>query len=235
MSIAYFSALLMGLTGSLHCVGMCGPIMLVMPFYQLKGARKVVGIAAYHASRILAYSLLALVLYSFRSAFTPAVQQYISIILGSVLLIAGLLSFLSVHNMPVMKMPWSGLVGKALKKYVGNPGLPAIAAAGFLNGLLPCGLVYMALSATLTLSSPLQALGFTWFFGLGTFPALLAVVLFRSRLNLLLGPSIRKFTPAIVFVFGCIFFVRGLNLGIPYLSPKTQVSNGVIHSCCHKK
>jgi sulfite exporter TauE/SafE len=236
MMSVYITALLMGLAGSLHCAGMCGPIMLFLPFHQLKGAKKVVGILLYHFARVSVYAGMAVVLYSFRELFNPRVQQYVSMTLGATLLLAGLLSFLPLASKWQIKMPWSGFVTKRLGSYMANPGLGAIAASGLLNGLLPCGLVYMALSATLALPTTQQAVTFTYFFGIGTMPMLIGLTFFRNWIVVRKGLSVKKFTPAIVFVFGCIFFIRGLNLGIPYLSPKTQMTNGVVHSsCCHKK
>ena len=77
-TLTYSMALVMGFTGSLHCAGMCGPIVWVMPFQQFAGPRKMLALALYHLGRISVYAALALVLFSFRGLFRPAVQQYIS-------------------------------------------------------------------------------------------------------------------------------------------------------------
>jgi sulfite exporter TauE/SafE len=228
-------ALLMGLAGGLHCAGMCGPIMLFMPFHHFAGWRKPIAIGLYHFCRISVYTAMAFVVYSFRNVFDPRLQQYVSTILGCALLLAGLVSFLPVNKKYQLKLPWAAWVTQRLGSFMGRPGLLSIVVSGLLNGLLPCGLVYMALSAALTLQSTVQAVVFVYVFGLGTLPVLVAITLFRSRIILRKGQMIRKFTPVIVFSFGCIFLLRGLNLGIPYLSPKVQISNGQIHSCCHKK
>src|SRR4051812_30068229 len=110
------TALLMGLAGSLHCAGMCGPIMLVMPFLQFKGMKKLAAIGLYHFSRISVYAFMAFVLYSFRDMFHPAIQQYVSIAAGSILLLAGALSFFPVVSKIQMKLPWTEFV----KKQLGN-------------------------------------------------------------------------------------------------------------------
>jgi len=235
MIAGYLTALLMGLTGSLHCAGMCGPIMLFMPFHQLKGIKKIAGISLYHFSRISAYALMAFFLFSFRDLFNPGVQRFVSVGLGALLLVVGLLSFFPLKERWQIKLPWSAFVRQKLTYFIGNPSLMAVSISGFLNGLLPCGLVYLALSTTLALQSPLQAVAFTYIFGLGTLPVLVSIILFRSRITIRKRALVQRFTPVVVFFFGCIFVLRGLNLGIPYLSPATQVSNGVIHSCCHKK
>ena len=235
MIAACITALLMGLTGSLHCAGMCGPIMLFMPFHQLKGFKKAIGIFLYHFSRISAYALMASILFSFRNLFNPGVQRFVSIGLGAMLLVVGILSFLPLKERWQIKLPWSSFIRQKLSHFIGNPGLMAISVSGFLNGLLPCGLVYLALSTTLALHSPLQAVVFTYVFGLGTWPVLVSIIMFRSKITIRKRILVQKFTPLVVFLFGCIFVLRGLNLGIPYLSPATEMSNGVIHSCCHKK
>jgi sulfite exporter TauE/SafE len=228
-------AILMGLAGSLHCAGMCGPIVWIMPFQVFSGVKKALAITLYHFGRISVYALLAAVLHSFRSFFNPQVQQYISIILGSVLLLVGILSFLP-NSFLKLNLPWSGYVKKKLGGVIGNPSLGAITAAGILNGLLPCGLVYMALSASLSVLSSAQASLFMYTFGLGTVPMMVSVTLLKSRLTFLRTGHLRKMVPVVLFAFGSLFVLRGMNLGIPYLSPKVEVAqHGIKASCCHKK
>ena len=227
-------AFLMGFTGSLHCAGMCGPIVWVMPFQSFNGGKKTVAIGLYHLGRISVYALLALILHSFRNLFTPAVQQYISVILGGLLLLAGLLAFIPGSRLEV-KVPWSGFVKEQLGRVIGRPSLGAVTFAGMLNGLLPCGLVYMALSASLSVSSSIQAVVLMYVFGLGTIPMMASVTLLKSRMTFLRTGNMRKMVPIVLFAFGCLFVLRGMNLGIPYLSPKVTVTQHGIHSCCHKK
>lgn len=228
-------ALLMGLTGSLHCAGMCGAIMWAMPFYAFSGAKKILAFGLYHLMRITAYTLMGIVLFSFRQLFHPGIQQVISITLGSMLLLAGLFSFISVSILPGYSLPWSAFVKKQLAAFAGHPHLGKIAVSGLLNGFLPCGLVYMALTACLSLSTPLQVVAFVYVFGIGTLPMLASIVFLRSKISLR-GASIRKLVPVTVFCLGFLFVLRGLNLGIPYISPKVAAVNGKItHSCCQKK
>ena len=224
----------MGFTGSLHCAGMCGPIVWIMPFQLFNGAKKFLAIALYHIGRISVYAFLALVLHSFRNLFDPKIQQYISIVLGGILLLAGIVYFFSGH-LSRFNMPWDSFVKKQLGNVIGKPGLSAITIAGMLNGLLPCGLVYMALSASITLNSASQAVGLIYFFGIGTMPMLVSITLLKNKVNFMRGTQIKKLAPVIVFSFGCLFVLRGLNLCIPYLRPKVEVVHNEIHSCCQKK
>ncbi len=227
-------ALLMGFTGSLHCAGMCGPIVWIMPFQAFGGFKKALAIALYHGGRISVYALMGVMLHSFRGLFDPRIQQYVSIVLGCVLLAAGIISF-SPGHFRKFNLPWSGYVKKQLGKVIGAPRLDSIAIAGMLNGLLPCGLVYMALSASVTLPSVTAAVGMIYLFGIGTLPMLVAITLLKQKVHFLKGNHFRKLVPVVVFSFGCLFVLRGMNLGIPYVSPKVDVVGKVIHSCCHKK
>ena len=234
-TLTWTMALLMGFTGSLHCAGMCGPIVWIMPFQAYTGLRKIIALGLYHFGRISVYALLAVVLHSFRSLFDPKVQQYISVILGSLLLVTGILSFIPNH-LARINLPWAEQVKKMLGGIIGKPGLSTLLFAGILNGLLPCGLVYMALSASLSANTALQGASLMYFFGAGTLPMLISISLLKRKIAFLHSGHIRKLVPAVVFCFGCLFILRGMNLDIPYLSPKVVVTQHEIHSCCsHKK
>ncbi len=235
-TLTFTMAFLMGFTGSLHCAGMCGPILMIMPFQAFEGAKRALAMALYHFGRISVYASLALVLHSFRSLFDPKLQQYLSIGLGGVLLILGILSFVPNHLLKI-KAPWTEMVKRQLGNIVGRPGLGAITISGMLNGLLPCGLVYMALSASMTASTSLQTILLIYSFGLGTVPMLIGISMLRSKLSFLRSNNVRKLVPVMVFAFGFLFVLRGMNLGIPYLSPKVEVAEHEVRSCCskHKK
>ncbi len=228
-------ALLMGFTGSLHCAGMCGPIVWIMPFQAFSGLKKAAALALYHGGRISVYALLAVTLHSFKNLFDPKVQQYISIALGISLLVVGILTFIPNHYTK-LKLPWAGMVQKQLGNIIGRPGLSTLLFTGILNGLLPCGLVYMALSASLVATTPFASATMMYAFGIGTLPMLISITVLKTKLTFLRTANIRKMVPVVVFTFGCLFVLRGMNLGIPYLSPKVVVeAHGIKSCCCHKK
>lgn len=231
--LTWIMAFAMGLAGSLHCAGMCGPIVWVLPFQLLKGYRKWVGVALYHIARISVYAAMGLVLHSFSSLFQPQVQQYVSVGLGILMLIAGVISFIPNRN--VVSLPWAEAVKKQLGKFIGRPSVSALFMSGLLNGLLPCGLVYMALSAATTAHTALQSVGLMYAFGAGTLPVLVSLTILKNKVAFLRTQHIRKLVPVVMLVFGCLFVLRGMNLGIPYLSPHVEVAhNEVKASCCHK-
>ena len=231
------AALLMGLTGSLHCAGMCGPIVWVMPFQQYTGVKRGLGIALYHTGRISVYALLGVVLHLFKDMFQPQWQQYFSLAAGVMLLVTGILYFLPQAGFRV-KLPWTALVTKGLGKVMSQRHPLWLAAAGALNGLLPCGMVYMALAASVAVSNTGQAALMMYAFGLGTVPMMVAITLLRNRAPLRFL-FFRKWTPLLMLLFGCLFVLRGANLGIPLLSPKvveTQMHemHEVKLECCHR-
>ncbi|MDR3679955.1 MAG: sulfite exporter TauE/SafE family protein [Flavipsychrobacter sp.] len=233
-TLTFTLAFVMGFTGSLHCAGMCGPIIWVMPFQFLNGFKRGLGIFLYHFGRVSMYALLALILHSFKNLFQPQIQQYISLILGGTLLVAGMVSFIPSKKVR-FSLPWSGYIQTQLGKFMSKPQVGTLLITGVLNGLLPCGLVYMALSASIATPSSLQATLMMYSFGLGTMPMLLTLTLLRKRVSLAQFGSLKRMVPVMMFVFGCLFMLRGMNLGIPYLSPRIEVTQHEVKaSCCHK-
>jgi uncharacterized protein len=232
-SFSFLLAFTMGLAGSLHCAGMCGPIVWIMPFQMMNGYKKALAIFLYHLGRTSVYALMGLLLHSFSSLFHPQWQQYISVALGVLLLAIGIISF--IPGKKSISLPWGDAVKNKLGSLIGNPSLPSFLYSGALNGLLPCGLVYMALSASATASSPLQAMALMYVFGAGTMPVLVALTLLKNKMQFLRAQHIKKLVPVVMLVFGCIFVLRGMNLGIPYLSPMVSVEQQQVKaSCCHK-
>ncbi|HTN47630.1 MAG TPA: sulfite exporter TauE/SafE family protein [Flavipsychrobacter sp.] len=232
MNPVFITALLMGLTGSLHCAGMCGPIVLFMPFHAMKGWRKWVAVAAYHLGRISMYAAMGWIVYSFKSVFNPHWQQQVSIITGVLLLGIGLLNLAGKKILPSTQLQ---KVYSLWGKLISKPGILSLLVAGWINGMLPCGLVYMALSLSTAADTSFQAVGAMYVFGLGTLPMLLAVTILGHRIHSTAKQWITKAVPVLLFIFAGVFILRGLNLGIPYLSPKVIVEQQEIKaSCCHK-
>lgn len=225
-------AFMMGLTGSIHCAGMCGPIMLILPFRHLSGFKKVLGITLYHAGRISIYATIGVLLFSFRALFHPEWQQYISIFTGGTLLVAGILSFFPKYG--VVKLPWTGFVKQQLSKAMATPAMLTFLLTGMLNGLLPCGLVYMALSAAVSSTTVLQSALLMYAFGIGTLPMLIGITVIGNGIRIS-ASWVKKLVPVAMLFFGCLFIIRGMNLGIPFLSPKMMVAPTHIKVvCCHK-
>jgi hypothetical protein len=228
-----WTGFLLGIMSSFHCVAMCGPIALAIPVPR--DTSRFVSIVFYNVGRIITYSLLGLVfgMVGYMIMLTRF-QQYLSIVCGAGMLLVGLLTF----------------IGKAPEKYMGNVSglflrvknkfsflfqkrnLIAIFSIGLLNGLLPCGMVYMALLGSVATGSILEGSGYMVFFGLGTMP----VMFFVFYLNTLKGTwrsTVKRLIPLTSVFVGMLLIIRGLNLGIPYISP--EVTENEVNCCSAKK
>jgi sulfite exporter TauE/SafE len=230
-----WAALIMGLLGSLHCVGMCGPLMLALPEQTARPSGFISSQLIYHSGRITTYMILGVIAATFASTFRIAgLQQWASIISGVILLL------LSIHLiLPAnirMNIPLNGHYITQLKTnisiYLKKTGLLNRYLLGSLNGLLPCGLVYIALASANIHRTFSESILFMAWFGLGTLPALFIVSL-TKRLSLFKSISVlyRWYPYAIVFM-SLLLILRGMNLGIPYISPEIDAVTCKVN-CCH--
>lgn len=218
-----YTALLFGLLGSFHCVGMCGPIAFLLPVDRNNNLKKIGQIFLYHFGRILAYSIIGLVFGLVgKSLNLFGFQQQLSILIG-VLMIAVIFIPVKTFNKynfskPIYKAvsKVKSALGKELKKKTPDTFL----TIGFLNGFLPCGLVYMAVFGAIASGNALQGSLYMAVFGIGTIPLMTSAIYLGNFLNGQVRQRIRRAIPVLVVVIGCLFIVRGLGLGIPYISPK---------------
>ncbi|WOD42419.1 sulfite exporter TauE/SafE family protein [Hwangdonia lutea] len=231
-----WSALILGLLGSFHCIGMCGPIAFMLPVDRSNSTKKVIQISVYHFGRLLAYSLIGLVFGLVgKSLYIFGLQQQLSIVIGVLMIVVVLIpvQYFNKYNFskPIYQLisKVKTALGKALKKKTTDTFL----TIGFLNGFLPCGLVYMAVFASITTAHAFQGSLYMMLFGLGTIPLMTSAIYLGKFLNTTIKQRIQKAIPVFVVVIGLLFIVRGLGLGIPYLSPApiTEIASGDID--CH--
>ena len=172
-----WAGFVMGVVGSLHCVGMCGPIAFALPYDRSKWFPAFLSNYTYQIGRIITYALLGLIIGFIGRGFSlSGIQQPLSIAIGAIMI--GVVIF---PHLPFLKK-WSGhitlKVGKIkslLGLYMQKRSYRALLITGLVNGLLPCGLVYMALLGSLGMSSVLNSSLFMVLFGLGTFPLMFLV------------------------------------------------------------
>lgn len=93
---------------------------------------------------------------------------------------------------------------------------------GLLNGLLPCGAVYAALTASVAMGSVVGGAIFMFFFGLGTIPLMFAAVIMGNVITLKTRQKVLKLLPFLMIILGILFILRGLDLGIPFISPTSE-------------
>lgn len=217
-----WSAVIFGLLGSFHCVGMCGPIAFMLPVDRSNSTKKVVQIFTYHFGRILAYSSIGLVFGLVgKSLYIFGIQQQLSIAIGLLMIIIVLIPVRTFNkynfSKPIYKLisKVKSSLGKALKKKTADTFL----TIGFLNGFLPCGLVYMAVFASMAMQNAAQGSLYMALFGLGTIPLMTSAIYLGKFLNTSVKRRIQKAIPVFVVIIGVLFIIRGMGLGIPYLSP----------------
>jgi sulfite exporter TauE/SafE len=231
--------LTIGLIGSLHCLGMCGPIVVALPLKKHNLLSKISGAVLYNSGRVITYSVLG-VLFGLlgRGIHLAGFQQWTSILLGVILIISVLFPLVFSEKITVGNL-LSGFASRLiirLKKLFANRSYFSLVMIGLLNGLLPCGLVYVAIAGAINSGTVLSGALFMAFFGIGTIPLLLAATLASDVLGQRLRLKFQKIVPIFVFMLGVLFILRGMSLGIPYISPtneklapKEMVEKG---SCC---
>lgn len=231
-----WSALILGLLGSFHCIGMCGPIAFMLPVDRSNSTKKVVQITLYHLGRLLAYSLMGLVFGLVgKSLYIFGLQQQLSIVVGALMIVVVLIPVQTFNkynfSKPIYKIisRVKSALGQAFKKKTADTFL----TIGFLNGFLPCGLVYMAVFASITTANAFQASLYMMLFGVGTIPLMTTAIYLGKFLNTNIKQRIQKAIPVFVIIIGLLFILRGLGLGIPYLSPApiTETVSSAIE--CH--
>lgn len=218
-----WSAFILGLLGSFHCIGMCGPIALMLPLGKSTPVQKGIKISLYNLGRISSYALIGLVFGLLgEGLMTFGVQQQISILIG-ILMILVVLIPASQLNRFKLTQPFYKLIGQ-VKKEMGlafkKDAFSTFYQLGFLNGFLPCGLVYMAVFASIATPGLWESSAYMVLFGLGTVPVMAGIIYFKSYIEKISSWNPRKIIPYAVVILGLLFILRGLGLGIPYLSPK---------------
>jgi sulfite exporter TauE/SafE len=224
----YWTAFILGFAGSAHCAGMCGPLALALPSGAGGRAHFFAGRAAYNVGRIITYSLLGAIFGLVgQTLLLAGIQRWVSIALGSVLLV-GLFSSRQLSLLrPVMLLVEQ--VKRRMGSLLSQRSLPALLVLGLLNGLLPCGLVYVACAAATATNHIGSGAQYMAWFGLGTTPMLLAISLSGRFVPVTWRAHLRKAVPVSIFVVASMLILRGMALGIPYLSPDLASAG---HSCC---
>ncbi|MBK7110311.1 MAG: sulfite exporter TauE/SafE family protein [Bacteroidetes bacterium] len=196
---------LIGFMGSLHCVGMCGPLAVML--HANAPGNQVVNGMLYNAGRIITYTLLGVIIALIGKTFIAAgFQQVVSIISGCIILLILFLPIALKQKIPGtrilrtfvgrMKKSWSGILKQHTKT--------SVLAGGIINGFLPCGLVYVALVAALNAQSIGGGALFMTMFGLGTVPAMFLAGTAGNFFQYAFAYAHSKNNSGIYFSCGCV-------------------------------
>jgi len=234
----YLSAIVIGLVGSLHCAGMCGPIAVALPLSTDSWTGKVAGSLLYNIGRTITYGFLGLVFgLAGMGLSLGGLQQWASIGLGIIMILS-------------VVVPRIARIGSAAEKAVDRVSRwmtgafsrlfrirshGSLFTIGLLNGFLPCGLVYVALAGAVVAGNARDGALYMVLFGLGTIPMMLGISIAGNILSSAFRKKISRVVPYFIVLLGIIFILRGMNLGIPYVSPKLKHSTEMTTLDCCKK
>ena len=231
-----YSALIFGLISSLHCIGMCGPIAMMLPVDRNNPAKKVIQIMIYHLGRLTAYASLGLIFGILGKGFYMAgIQQQLYIVVGILMITIAI-----VPEKVFMKYNFSKPVYRAISKVKSSLGSQfkrkspdALFTIGLLNGFLPCGLVYAALFGAIAMPNLTLSISYMLLYGLGTIPMMSAVVFISNIFSLSLRNKLQKIIPVVAVFIGILFIIRGLGLDLAYLSPSNTNLFVKANASCH--
>jgi uncharacterized protein len=227
-----------GIVGSVHCIGMCGPIAAMLPVAAQSKPKFILGRFMNQAGRIATYTVFGAMLGMIGRSFVVAgVQQEVSVVIGCLMVITAAAP-------RIMNRFWSRIplaqktvisVKKAFAAAFRKRTLASLFAVGLINGFLPCGLVYMAMAGAATTGSAADGSAFMAGFGAGTLPIMLSVSMGMGMVTEAARRRLSRWAPAFMFLLGVIIILRGLNLGIPMVSPKApavQAASQAPPPCC---
>lgn len=226
-----WTGFLFGLFGSMHCLGMCAPLIWALPQQKQKRALWWRNKLAYNLGRAATYAFLGLLIGLVGETVSFAgFQQYLSIGTGALMILFLVFTKGRIPQSFRLK-PLNQLVLKVkvrLGKLLRGNTFRSNAMMGLYNGLLPCGLVYMALLASLSMSSLGGSALYMVFFGLGTFPMMLVAAFFGNSIKQWNQKIFTRWVPRFILLVALLLIFRGLNLGVPYLSPKLSAGNDIV-------
>lgn len=225
----YLSLFLLGLAGSFHCMTMCGPISMALPLNRQSNGTLIRGILLNNFGRIITYSLLGFIFGTI--GFSLGIFRFFqvgSILFGLVLIVLAWrrkwINKLEFRNKTLNQWT-SRTMGSLLRK----KGRFTLFFIGLLNGLLPCGMIFLGLASSLLASNPWEtALGMS-FFGLGTLPGMVGTAYFAQKMGQSFRGKLTSAYPYLLTLIGILVILRGTNLGIPYLSPKIETTQRTAH------
>jgi len=234
LSSVFEIGFLMGLLGSVHCIGMCGPLVMALPISQKSTFQKFSALTLYHAGKMVSYGILGLLFGLFGSQFPVfGFQRNISIVIGVTMLLYVLYVFVlkpKHFQLGIFNNYYNQIVKLLSRLFKSKSGISFL-FIGLLNGLLPCGMIYLALSSSMATQNIWRGGLLMFFFGLGTMPALLMVAIGGQYMGFSFRKKLQSLLPVFILGMGVLLILRGLNLGIPYLSPIAGIGTQVIS--CH--
>jgi sulfite exporter TauE/SafE len=222
LPLSFFAgALLLGAISSFHCIGMCGPLVLSLPVAHLPAGKRHAGLWLYHGGRVATYAFIGLLFGLVgRQISLAGWQQSFSILLGAFLVLYFVFTRISKpFAVPPLFLPLQQRIQQLMGRFLQQPSLPSMLGMGMVNGLLPCGMVYVAATGAMAAGSISGGLAFMLCFGLATVPALLLLTILGAFIRPGFRQQMRSTLAYGTLLIGILLIFRGLNMNIPFLSP----------------
>lgn len=234
--ISLFSGFSIGLIGSFHCVGMCGPLALSLPIHHLRSIEKTTSVLLYNIGRALSYSFMGVILGLLGQSFSfLKIQQWLSISAGVLILVVLLTHYFGSFKINILSK-FTQKVQLKLGNYLkAEKTLFSFLGMGIVNGFLPCGLVYVALASAFAAGTVLGSGVLMFGFGLGTLPLMAMTMLLGKFISQNTRLKLNKMVPYFIAIVAVLLILRGLNLGIPFVSPAFNYNDNTANSVvnCH--
>jgi sulfite exporter TauE/SafE len=229
-----WEGLIIGFLGSLHCIGMCGPIALALPAGSFRSFSFYAGRVFYNFGRVITYSFFGLIFGMLGKSFSFVsleFQQGVTIATGVVILLIVILpkSFKGKISEKFSMFNFTSKIKSSFGSLFRNGSMWSLFLIGILNGFLPCGFVYMGLAGALVTGEVLDGVFYMALFGLGTLPMMFGAALAGNFINLQVRQRISKVIPYLAGLIAILFILRGLSLNIPYISPKMEKINKMMN------
>ena len=224
----------LGLFGSMHCVGMCGPLAMALPVHHLPNVKRFTALLLYQFGRIITYASLGLLFgFAGKHIYIAGFQQWFSIGMGVIIfvLLIQYYCYKKTIQPAFMLAFYKKVQGVIIALLQLEKRTFSYLLLGMANGLLPCGMVYVAIAAALTASAISEGVLFMAIFGLGTLPAMMAISYFGTSLSFSVRQVMRKVVPYGIALMAVVLILRGMNLGIPFISPVLQTAPGTAVEC----
>lgn len=218
----FATAFTLGLLSSLHCVGMCGPLALALPLDRTSKNKTYLGIILYHLGKMSSYIILGGIVGVFGKHIPLAEsQQRLSIAAGVFIIVFALYPLLFKKSSKIQSFVYKSMqpIQKQLAKRLKTKRQSTLFQIGILNGFLPCAMIYMALVGALATGSFSSSILFMVAFTFGTLPAMLGLQIFGASVGNSLRFKIQKLMPVFILAIGIFFILRGMGLGIEFISP----------------
>jgi len=198
---------------------------MMLPVERNNPAKKTIQIITYHLGRLTAYGSIGLLFGLLgKGFFLAGIQQQLSIFIGVAMILVILIPEKTLAQYNFSK-PVYRLISKMKQKlgsHFKNKSFKSLFIIGLLNGFLPCGMVYVALFGAIAMQSAGFGVLYMILFGLGTVPLMSSVVYMNSFITIPIRNKIQKIIPFVGVAIGVLFILRGLGLGIPYVSPSNM-------------